>query len=576
MAQLRIKDRNGSEQIKSITAARISIGRNYDNDVVLRHSKVSRQHAALVHENGAYIIEDLRSSNGTYINDEKLVTRHRLRTGDVIRIADFELLLDVPIEDTSAVSVESKATAPSAPRPKREVELPPEPERERTPLPARKTSSDQKREQILFEIRQEIHKRLLEYMDLRKMDFGKIQDLQLHEDTGRLVDEIILELSDDIPGWVDRPRLSKDVLDEALGLGAIEDYLRDESITEVMVNNADQIFIERAGRLQRVNRRFSSNEAVLAVIERIVGPIGRRIDESNPYVDARLKDGSRVNAIIPPLALTGPTVTIRKFAKNPYTIENLISFGTLSAEMAMFLKACVMGRRNIIISGGTGSGKTTLLNVVSAFIPEGERIITIEDSAELQLPQAHVVSLESRPPNIEGKGAITIRDLVRNSLRMRPDRIVVGECRGAEALDMLQAMNTGHEGSISTVHANTPNDSLHRLETMVLMAGMEMPMQAIRDQITSAINIIVQTHRFSDGTRKITNISEVRGFDKANRIKVVHIMRYRQETLDAEGRVIGDFISTGEIPTFIDEFKARGIRIDAGVFEAERVLGKEG
>jgi pilus assembly protein CpaF len=311
----------------------------------------------------------------------------------------------------------------------------------------------------------------------------------------------------------DRDKIAGEIFDEVTGLGAIQELLRDDDISEIMVNGHDKIFIEKGGKIEDSGREFTDGQAVIRAIERIVMPIGRRIDESRPYVDARLADGSRVNAVIPPLALDGPVITIRKFSKNKLTISDLVKFGSLTEDAADYLEKCVKNRKNILISGGTGSGKTTLLNVISSFIPADERIVTIEDSAELRLPQEHVVRLESRPSNIEGKGEITIRELVKNSLRMRPDRIVVGECRGGEALDMLQAMNTGHDGSMTTVHANSPRDALSRVEVMVLMAGMDLPVRAIREQIKSAINIVVQQARFKDGKRKVTHIAEITGME---------------------------------------------------------------
>jgi pilus assembly protein CpaF len=333
-----------------------------------------------------------------------------------------------------------------------------------------------------------------------------------------------------------------------------------------MVNGAKQIYIERDGKLYLTGKTFSSDQAVMGVIERIIAPLGRRIDESSPLVDARLKDGSRVNAIIPPLAIKGPTITIRKFRKDKLSMDDLIKAGTISPEMVEFLKVCVFFRKNILISGGTGSGKTTTLNALSEFIPNDERIITVEDAAELQLKQEHWVQLESRPPNIEGKGQITIRDLVRNCLRMRPDRIIVGECRGGEALDMLQAMNTGHDGSLTTVHANSPRDALSRIETMVLMAGIEIPVRAIREQISSAINILIHQSRFSDGSRKITHISEITGME-GDIITMQDIFLFKQQGYDENGRVLGEHVPTGFIPKFYDELRQRGIELDLSIFK---------
>jgi pilus assembly protein CpaF len=329
------------------------------------------------------------------------------------------------------------------------------------------------------------------------------------------------------------------------------------------------VYVERKGKIELTDKTFLDDKSVLAVIERIVSPLGRRIDESQPYVDARLRDGSRVNAVIHPLSLTGPCITIRKFSKVPLTDEDLIRLGTWTAEMRDFLRAAVLARKNIVVSGGTGSGKTTLLNVLGGFVPESERIITIEDAAELQLKQEHVVSLEARSPNIEGKGAISIRDLVRNSLRMRPDRILVGECRGGEALDMLQAMNTGHDGSLTTIHANSPRDSISRLETLVLMSGMDLPVRAIREQISSAVDLIVQESRFGDGSRKVVNITEVVGLE-GDRTTMQDIFVYEQKGVDAAGRLVGKFMPTGAVPTFLDGMRARGVKVDQTMFDPQR------
>jgi pilus assembly protein CpaF len=356
------------------------------------------------------------------------------------------------------------------------------------------------------------------------------------------------------------------VLDEAVGLGPLEALLADESVTEVMVNRHDQIFVERGGRLLPHATQFTSDRAVMGVIERIVAPLGRRIDESSPMVDARLKDGSRVNAIIPPLAIKGPTLTIRKFSTRALTALDLAGYGSISSAMVSFLELCVQHRKNIIVSGGTGSGKTTFLNVLSNFIPDGERIVTIEDAAELRLNHSHLVSLEARPSNVEGRGAVSIRDLVKNSLRMRPDRIVVGECRSGEALDMLQAMNTGHEGSLTTLHANTPRDALARLETLVLMAGMDLPLPAIREQIASAVDIIVQQTRFACGSRKVTSITEVTGIENG-RIQLQELFRFESAGYGPDGRVLGRHAGCDACPTFYEELRARGAELDMTLFD---------
>jgi|YNPNPStandDraft_1061719.scaffolds.fasta_scaffold00288_8 pilus assembly protein CpaF len=362
----------------------------------------------------------------------------------------------------------------------------------------------------------------------------------------------------------ERERLFEQIVAEILGLGPLDPLLRDESVTEVMVNGPKNIYIERAGKIERVRASFESEEHLMRIIERIVAPLGRRIDESVPYQDARLPDGSRVNAVIPPLSLVGPVLTIRKFFKTPLTADRLIELGSISPEAMELLKACVQAKLNIIISGGTGTGKTTFLNVLSGYIPNDERIITIENAAELQLQQEHVVTLESRPPNIEGRGEVTIRDLVINALRMRPDRIVVGECRGAEAFDMLQAMNTGHEGSMTTIHANTPRDALARIENMVLMAGMDLPHRAIREQIASALDMIVQLARMRDGTRKVVSISEVEGME-GDVIVMSEIFKFELAGYE-QGRVIGRLRPTGLRPKFMEKIEASGIHLPPTIF----------
>ena len=412
------------------------------------------------------------------------------------------------------------------------------------------------------ELKLAIHRRIVDEMSDQEQQF-----LASNNHTRAEVEELISSycqrVLDDNPMNVprgERARIVADICDEILGLGPIEPLLKDETITEVMINGPKKIFVERKGKLQLTNVQFHDDAHLMTIIERIVSPLGRRIDESSPLVDARLADGSRVNAIVPPLSLIGPCVTIRKFTKNPLSIDNLVGFGTLSEEMAEFLEACVKARLNIMVSGGTGSGKTTTLNVLSSFIPDRERIVTIEDAAELRLQQQHVVTLESRPANLEGKGAITIRDLVRNALRMRPDRIIVGEVRSGEALDMLQAMNTGHDGSLTTGHANSPRDILSRLETMVMMAGMELPVRAIREQIASALDLIIQQSRIQDGSRKITYITEVQKME-GDTIVLQDLFTYVQTGINESGKSVGYYESSGLQPMFLQKFRMNGVEL---------------
>ena len=412
------------------------------------------------------------------------------------------------------------------------------------------------------ELKARIQRKILEQL-------GNTQDVDMVVEQ---IDPIALEVVRKDPDkyrFVNVQKVIQELINDVTGYGPINPLLLDSDVTEVMVNGPDMVYIEKKGRIQLTDIKFRDDDQVMQVIDKIVAPLGRRIDESSPMVDARLPDGSRVNAIIPPLSLIGPVLTIRKFARVPYTIEDLISMKTLNREMAVFLNACVKARLNIFISGGTGSGKTTTLNVLSSFIPNDERIVTIEDAAELQLGQEHVVSLESRPPNIEGTGEIPIRELVRNSLRMRPDRIIVGECRGGEALDMLQAMNTGHDGSLATGHANTPRDMLARLETMVLMAGVELPVKAIRQQIVGALDLIVQQARFKDGTRRITNITEVQDME-GDVVVLQDIFTFQQEGIDTDGRILGDLKATGIRPRFYDKFQQFGLNVPTSIFNSER------
>ncbi len=411
-----------------------------------------------------------------------------------------------------------------------------------------------------LDLKSRVQNRLLAELD-PSMDISKVNEVR---STIQDLFEQVLAEENIVLSRPERHRLFEQIAAEILGFGPLQPLLDDETITEVMVNGAKNIYIERAGKIHRVPFTFESDDHVMRIIDRIVAPLGRRIDESSPYVDARLPDGSRVNAVIPPISLVGPVITIRKFFKNPITVEQLIQFGTITPEALQFLKACVEARLNIVISGGTGSGKTTLLNILSQFIPNDERIVTIENAAELQLRQEHVVTLESRQPNIEGRGEVTIRQLVINSLRMRPDRIIVGEIRDEAALDMLQAMNTGHDGSMTTCHSNSPRDTLARIETMALMAGMELPVRAIREQIASAIDVVVHQERMRDGTRKITNIAEVSGME-GEVITMTDIFLFEQSGYE-DGKVIGRLRPTGLRPKFIDKIEAAGIHLPATIF----------
>ena len=408
------------------------------------------------------------------------------------------------------------------------------------------------------ELKERIHKEFIETVNQQDISLFNLKGEQQEE--LKKVMESIIEAKASNLSRTERSRLLKEVYNDVMGLGPIESLLNDSEITEIMVNGPYRVYVERKGKLDLSDVVFKDNAHVMNIINRIVSSVGRRIDESSPMVDARLSDGSRFNAVIPPVSLVGPSMTIRKFSKTPFTATDLIKFGSISPKMVSFLEACVKGKMNIIVSGGTGSGKTTLLNVLSGYIPNNERIVTIEDAAELQLMQDHVVTMESRPPNLEGSGQITIRDLVRNSLRMRPDRIIVGEVRSGETLDMLQAMNTGHDGSLTTAHANSPRELMSRMETMVLMSGMELPVRAIREQIHSALDIVVHQSRLKDGSRKVVNITEVVGME-GDTITLQDIFTYRIEGIDTYGRIKGNFVSTGIRPNFLEKIAASGVFI---------------
>jgi len=566
-----------STQLKR-TGSRVRIGRDADSDVRLNGWRVSRRHAEIFVSNGNAFIRDLDSSGGTSVNGARVKTHGPLLPSDRIEVGAYALQVQWLSRAAATHHPEPEATLGGAARsvlmqrpcaaltaeePKTrpvQAHAPSQAAREAEPAAAAPPPADP-----TFQWRRVLHERLLEAFDVRRVDVHRMSDAELRTRTENLIGELIERLPE-IPSTIDRQALLAAVRDEAIGLGLLEPLLADPSVTEIMVNRADEVFVERAGVLERFPLSFTSDRAVTGIIERIVAPIGRRIDESSPMVDARLKDGSRVNAVIPPLSLKGPSITIRKFAKRKLVAEDLLRFGSASPEMVEFMRVAVEHRKNVVISGGTGSGKTTLLNILSNFIPRGERIVTIEDAAELQLHHPNLVSLESRPANIEGKGQVAIRDLVRNSLRMRPDRIVVGECRGGEALDMLQAMNTGHDGSLTTAHANNPRDMLARLETMVLMAGLELPVSAIRDQIASAIDIVVQQTRFACGTRKITHICEVTGVE-SGRIQLQDIFEFRQTGVDANGKTLGYFTACGFVPEFYESLRRIGVPLDLKIFE---------
>jgi pilus assembly protein CpaF len=594
MLSILIADKAGEQRRIDFDKEEITVGRVDENDVVLPKGNVSKKHTRIVRKGGRVIVVDLQSTNGTFVNGKKLAQPQVITLDDKVTVGDFTIEL---VEDDAIAQVPTPVATrrpePAAPKasgatatistaavPARPViaarggddgEVVYQSPTRRRKMAELKAQAEMGEEREKWaKLLKMCHDRLIEAMDLRRLDMDRLGDEELWRRTEGTIRGIVQKMDQlrEIPPDVDRDLLVTDVLNEALGLGPLEEFLANDDISEIMVNNASQIYVEKKGKLTLAAKTFSSNDAVRHVIERIVAPIGRRIDESSPLVDARLKDGSRVNAIIPPLALKGPCLTIRKFKRERLKVSDIVDYGTITAQMVEFVETCVKVRKNIVISGGTGSGKTTLLNIMSSFIPSDERIITVEDAAELQLPQEHWVQLETRPANIEGKGQVAIRDLVRNCLRMRPDRIVIGECRGGEALDMLQAMNTGHDGSLTTLHANAPRDALARLETMVLMSGMDLPIKAIREQVASAVNIIVQQTRFADGSRKVTYISEVSGME-GDVITLQDIFHFRQDGFDDQGRVRGRFMATGFVPRFYDDLQRRGIPVNMEIFREE-------
>lgn len=587
----------GEEVSKTFSKPEVTVGRAPENDLVLKEAQVSSRHARLKvagPKNGGapeLFITDVGSANGTFLEEQRLTANvdTKILPGQRIVIGNYLVIMSIEEGKTespdpdSTQSFQARSNEETAPRAKAPAKTSSKPsadialeakakkkEIEKTSTKAKRRAEDKLFQQEI-KLRATIHDLLIERLDLRRKDILALSEEELRKRAQEVIEQILVALRWEIPEGLNRERVIKQVLDEALGLGPLEELIADDSVSEIMVNSFDMIYAERNGVLALTDLRFSSEQAVLAAIERILAPIGRRVDESSPMVDARLKDGSRVNAVIRPLALRGPCITIRKFSKTPLTIDDLVRFGAVTRGMADFLKLAVESRLNIVISGGTGSGKTTLLNVISSFVPEGQRVITVEDAAELQLPREHLIPFETRPPNLEGKGAVTIRDLVRNALRMRPDRIIVGECRGAEALDMLQAMNTGHDGSMTTGHSNAPQDMISRLETMVLMAGLDLPVRAVREQIASAIDIVVQQTRFSCGTRKVTAITEVVGMDRDEGTVVLQdVFLFRQDGYGADGKIHGIHQATGYIPKFFRKLQERGLPVSADVFSPDK------
>ena len=539
---------DGSYRIGSSPAAHIQIDR----------PGVSGRHAILTVAGETAQLLDAGSRNGTFLEGKQLDTNPQTITpGEKIRVGDVVLRIRIkssappPVE--TGVPAEANSLPPALPTRHDDVPI-----WNVSGIPAEHREAAQR-------IKKDVHDCLISRLNLRNVIMTDADAAEVRQRASTTISTLLAECTD-IPTAIPLDVLKREIFNEAVGLGPVEDLLANPDVTEIMVNGADKIFVERAGILSKTDLAFAEDQQVLKVMERIVAPIGRRVDESQPLVDARLPDGSRVNCIIPPLAIDGPTLTIRKFSKTPITANDLAGYGSVTDPMLRFLEVAVRLRKNILIAGGTGSGKTTLLNVVSHYIPNGERIVTIEDAAELRLAQDHVVRLEARPPSIEGRGEIAIRDLLKNSLRMRPDRIVVGECRGGEALDMLQAMNTGHDGSLTTVHANSPRDAISRLETLVLMAGFDLPLRAIREQIASAISLIVHSSRLSDGTRKVMNITEVTGM-QGEVISTQDLFTYTVQGQDPDGRIQGTHAACGMVPTFAQAIGLAGISFDLSMFE---------
>lgn len=547
-------DGRDKEQVVALDpAVATTVGRASENRIVLNDGKVSRAHLNFACRDNAVWVTDLGSTFGTLVNGQKMTAPVALAAGDRVQVGGYLLVFS---------SEEMAKDAASVGGGKRPVCVAEEEIGQDPALAAMAALySDE-----MMAMKRRIHEQVLFKLNLPEIATKQLQDDELRGKLEIALDQVLREVRHELPRDLTTDLFRQTLLDELIGYGPITPMLRDPEVDEVMVNGPGRIFVERKGRLYETGARFFDERHLLTIIQRVVEPLGRHVDEASPMVDARLPDGSRVNAVIPPLALDGASVTVRKFATRKLTTDDLIAFGSMTPEMALFLEEAVRARQNIVVSGGTGSGKTTLLNVLSQFIPHTERLVTIEDSAELKLSHRNIVRMEARPANIEGRGRVAIRDLVINALRMRPDRIVVGECRGPEALDMLQAMNTGHDGSLTTVHANTPRDALSRLENMVMMAGFELPSAAIREQIASAVNLIVQQNRMPDGSRKIVQVSEVTGREGAA-ILLQDIFVFEQKGFSSEGKVLGQMVATGNIPQFVEALKVKGdLRLDMSVF----------
>jgi pilus assembly protein CpaF len=540
--------------VRQLEIGRYTIGRGLGSDIRLRHDSVAKRHALLSVEDEQTLLIDVGAADSIRRNGVVVSASAPVRQGDTFAIGDCELkVINDPLEDGLTRPILGSGEHDAA-------------EHAATAAPKLASLANTTPATEVRLLQEKLQELVLRELDLfRRTALNRMGSTDLRKEARQAVDTIISSGVIPLPVHVDRAQFLQEMTAEIMGYGPLEPFLADDSVSEIMVNGPHQIYVERHGLLAAVTARFINSDSLLRVIERIVSPLGRRIDAGMPMVDARLPDGSRVNAIIPPLSLAGPVLTIRKFSRQRFSMLGLVELGSLSAPMAEFLRLCVQYRKNVIVCGGTGSGKTTFLNALSESLGPTERIVTIEDAAELRLAQPHVLALEARPANVEGRGEITIRDLVRNALRMRPDRIIVGECRGGEALDMLQAMNTGHDGSMTTGHANSPRDLLSRLEVMVLMAGMDLPLRAIREQIASAVNIIVQQTRCSDGRRRVTAIVEVDGME-GDVILTQPLFAFRQRGLGADGSVVGDYVGFGQAPRFYEHLAESGVAVDRSIF----------